>query len=728
MKQVLIKKGTAVVEEIPAPRVEQGSVLVETAYSCISIGTEISGIREGSKPLIQRAIEQPEHVIKTAKMAIEQGVGRTFSVVKGVLESGHPMGYSAAGTVIQVGEGINDIRNGERVACAGTGIANHAEIINVPRNLLVRIPDNLELRESSTVTLGAIALQGVRRTNPTIGETFLLTGLGIIGQLTAQILRANGCRVIGFDPDNARVVLAKSLGMGFGIFHDEDVITKVMQLTGGHGADGVIITAATPSDEVISQAFQSCRKKGRVVLVGDVGLHLKRDDFYMKEIDFFISTSYGPGRYEPGYEQKGLDYPIGYVRWTENRNMQEYLRLLSEGFIDIKPLIQKEYGIDEAPSAYAELKNAKEKPLMVLLKYSDKETSSKMISRAEVTPQWTRKEGLLNIAVIGGGSFAKEMHLPNLKRLKDRYKIYSVMSRTGSNAMATARQFEARYAVTDYKDILKDAETEALLITTRHNLHAEMAIEAIKAGKHVLVEKPMALNRKDLIALGSLLTGKAIPADVKSIASHIRAMSYEPRTNFMVGFNRRFSPFIRKAKELTSSRINPMIINYRMNAGYIPLTHWVHTEEGGGRNIGEACHIYDLFDFFTEAEVESVEAGSISPKTGHFARNDNFTAIIKYRDGSVCNLVYTALGSKECPKEEMDIYFDGRIISFSNYRKMEFFGTREKALVTRTFEKGHLEELEAFSTGIREGREPIPLWQQVQATEISFEVEERLWK
>lgn len=726
MKQVLIKKGQIIVEDVPSPKVDKGTVLVETVYSCISIGTEMMGVKEGSKPIVRRAIENPEYVAMAVKMALQQGIGRTLSVVKGVLESGNPTGYSAAGIVREVGEGVDDITVGDSVACAGAGIANHAEIINVPKNLLVKVPESLGLREASTITLGAIALQGIRRANPTLGETFLILGLGILGQLTSQMLMSNGCRVIGFDPDSSRVDSAMGSGMDFGVYTEDNIIQRVFLVTNGYGADGVIITAATPSDEVISQAFQSCRKKGRVVLVGDVGLNLKRGDFYAKEIDFLISTSYGPGRYEQNYERKGLDYPIGYVRWTENRNMQEYLRLLSEGKVDISRLIQKEFKIDDASSAYSELKGGKDKPLMVFLKYDSEGLFSKMTSKVLVAPRWSSVKGRLNVAVIGGSDFAKAMHLPNIKKLDSLFKVCAVMSRTGTNAKAVARQFEAKYATTDYKNILKDPEVDAVLISTRHNLHVPMAVEAVKAVKHVFVEKPMALNKKELLSLSSLLICREIPEDVESIASYIRTISYEPSVNFMVGFNRRFSPCLQKAKEIVSGRTNPMIIQYRMNAGYIPLSHWVHTEEGGGRNIGEACHIYDIFNFLVDKEVVSIDVKSISPKTEHYARNDNFIATVKFREGSLCSLIYTSLGSKDYPKEEMEIYLDGKIIRMCDYKKLDIFGARYKGLETKTVEKGHIEEMKAFAEAIKNKKEAIPLWQLVQATEISFEVERQL--
>ncbi|MFQ5585208.1 MAG: bi-domain-containing oxidoreductase [Thermodesulfobacteriota bacterium] len=715
MKQVLIKKGQAVVEDIPAPAVEAGKVLVRVAYSCVSVGTEMAGLREGGKPLIKRLIDKPENIKRGLKMVKEQGVARTMAVAKGVLDAGLPTGYSAAGAVIAVGEGIEDVSTGDRVACAGAGIANHAEVINVPRNLLVKIPEGLGYPDASTVTLGAIALQGVRRAAPTLGETFVVIGLGILGQLTVQLLNANGCRTVGIDLDEGRLDRAESLGMTCAIRTGEkDPGQRLMQLTEGTGADGVIVTAATPSDEVISQAFGMCRRKGRVVLVGDVGLDIKRSDIYVKELDFFISTSYGPGRYDPNYEEGGNDYPIAYVRWTENRNMGEYLRLVAEEKVQVVPLVSREYPLDEAQQAYDDLKGGEERPLMVLLKYDLPDEAGKPLSRRVDIPRLRGGEGVVvRLAVVGAGGFTKGMHLPNLQKLKNEYEIRAVMSRTGSTAKAVARQYEAHYATTDYQEILNDGDIDAVLIATRHNLHGTMTLDALKAGKHVLVEKPLCLTGDEL----------------KSIRKFYRPSKSAKKGApplLMVGFNRRFSPFMEKAKEITDQRLNPMIINYRMNAGYIPLSHWVHGEEGGGRNIGEACHMYDLFNFFTDAEVQSVEAASITPKTGQFAKNDNFIATVRYRDGSLCTLTYTALGSKEYPKEEMDIYVDEKIIKVRDYKQIEFFGIEMKGAESRVVDKGHLQELRVFFQAIRDGREAIPLWQQLQATEISFEVERQL--
>ncbi|NEP08921.1 MAG: Gfo/Idh/MocA family oxidoreductase [Symploca sp. SIO2C1] len=709
MKQVLIRQGQAVVEEVPAPQVESGTVLVQVAHSCISVGTEMAGVKTSSLPLWNRALKQPENVKKVLQLAATQGIVRTASVVQGKLASGTPTGYSAAGMVVAVGAGIEDLQIGDRVACAGAQCAHHAELICVPRNLTVPLPEKLELTQASTVTLGAIALQGVRRANPTLGEVFVVLGLGILGQLTAQMLQANGCRVIGTDLDSKRIAIAQSLGMDVGIDPQEgNSIEQVIRLTDGYGADGVIITAATPADSVISTAFQMCRKKGRVVLVGDVGLNLNRADFYQKELDFFISTSYGPGRYDRNYEEQGLDYPVAYVRWTENRNMAEYLRLIAAGKIKIDPLINATYPIEKATEAYESLKGDGDKPLMVLLAYP--QTEPKLI-RVVPNPQAKAAgKNLIRVAVVGAGGFAKGMHLPNLQTLPNLYHLQAIVSRTGHNAIATAKQFGANYATTDYQQVLQDSEVDAIIITTRHHLHASMTLAALEAGKHVLVEKPLALE----------------PAELEQITSFYQG-SREGKPILLTGFNRRFSPYARRIYQLVQGRSNPMILNYRMNAGYIPLDHWVHSEEGGGRNRGEACHLYDLFTYLTGSKVTAVNAHSIVPKTSHYSSRDNFVATMNFADGSVATLTYTALGTTSYPKEKLELFVDGKVLVIDDYRELILAGVRAKNLKTPTMEKGQKQELEIFAQAIQQGKEwPILLWQQIQATEISFAVEQQL--
>ena len=713
MKQVLIKKGQVLVDDIAAPVTEPGTVLVRVDHSCISIGTEMSGIKASSLPLWKRALQQPEKVKKALKMISTQGLSATKTLVEGKLDEAQPTGYSAAGTILEVGDGITDLAVGDRVACAGAQCAHHAEVIRVPRNLTVLLPDELGFAEASTVTLGAIAMQGVRRAQPTLGETFVVIGLGILGQLASQLLRANGCRVIGTDLDRGRIRIAQELGQHIGIHPDDGSdVEQVARLTDGAGADGVIITAATPSDAVISTAFKMCRKKGRVVLVGDVGLNLNRADFYAKELDFFISCSYGPGRYDANYEERGLDYPLSYVRWTENRNMGEYLRLVAEGRVNLKPLIGAVFPVAQTTEAYAAVRQGAVKAPLVLLSYPPPAVAGPEVRAVRNVQARPAGKGLVRLALIGAGNFAKAMHLPNLRNLPEHFHLQAVMSRTGHSAANLAKQFGANYSTTEFSEVLRDPEVDAVLISTRHNLHASMCLQALQAGKHVLVEKPLALTQADLLA-------------VEGFYHSVAAGTTAPV--LLTGFNRRFSPVAQRMKQIVAGRTNPMILNYRMNAGYIPLDSWVHTAEGGGRNMGEACHIYDLFTFLTGAKVVEVTAQAIKPASGYYTHTDNFVTNLRFDDGSVGSLTYTALGSKDYPKEKLDVYVDGKVLVMDDYLDLTVTGARQKGVSSRLQQKGHSEELKAFAQCIRQGGDwPIPLSEQIQATDISFQVEKFL--
>jgi len=717
MKQILVKQGKIIVEEVPAPMVNKNSVLVEVQFSLISTGTEMAVLTTSGESLLKKVVKKPNNIKKVINKVRTQSISQTLAKIKGQIETARPSGYSCSGVVIDVGENIKDIKIGDRVACAGGGYANHAEIVCVPRNLVVKIPENLGFKEAASVTLGAIAMQGVRRADSRIGEFVAVIGLGLIGQITVHILKAVCCRVVGVDIEKTRVELAKSICMDYGITsNEEDPVSAVFRFTNGYGVDSAIITAATQSDLPVKQAMEMTRKKGKIVVVGDVGLHLERKPFYERELDFLISTSYGPGRYDANYEEKGLDYPYAYVRWTENRNMQEYLRLLSENKININALVSQAYPIEEATKAYDALKR-ESRPLGVFLKYREQIKNDQLLLKLAremvLTPKIKAKDTkqkILNVALIGAGNFAKKMRLPNLQKLNDKYQIYAIVDANSTNAKETAKKFGANHAATDYSNIIKDDNVDLVMVCTRHHLHAKMVIEALKAGKHVFVEKPLCLNKEEL---------KEIIKTYNSI--NIKSLF------LTVGFNRRYSPYAKRIKDIIKERINPMIINYRMNAGFIPKNHWIQTEQGGGRNIGEACHIYDLFNFFTESEVESISASSITPRTEQYTMNDNFVGTIKYKDGSVCNLTYTVLGTKEIPKEQMEIYVDEKIILLNDYKKLEIFGAKIKGMETKMQKKGHYEELIELAARIKEGNEsPIPLWQLVQATEISFKVEEQL--
>jgi len=712
MKQVLVRQGQVDVVEVPAPLVADGAVLVRVSHSCISVGTEMSGIGTGAVPLWKRALREPDSVRRAIDKVVRQGFKRAVREIQVGLSTGQPTGYSLAGTVMEVGVSVEDMQPGDRVGCAGAQCAHHAEIVCVPRNLAVRIPGDIGFPEASTVTLGAIALQGVRRAVPTLGECFVVIGLGIIGQLTAQILKANGCRVIGLDLDAGRIALAEELGLDVGMNPEVDLdVAQVARLTDGVGADGVIITAASRSDAVVSTAFQMCRKKGRVVLVGDVGLGLNRADFYKKEIDFLISSSYGPGRYDRKYEEKNVDYPIGYVRWTENRNMAAYLQLLAEGKVAVERLLGGTRRIDEAAEAYESLQAGESRPLTVLLSCPDHDNERvpvRVVPNARACPI---ARGLIRVAVVGAGEFATSVHLPNLGRLSGRYGIHAVCNRTGSSSVAVSRKFGAAYSTTDFREVLADDDVDLILIATRHNLHGSMIMAALEAGKHVFTEKPLSLDRGDLA----------------KIVSFYDVGESETRPILCVGFNRRFSPHVRRIDEMMRNCTHPVIINYRMNAGYVPADHWVHSEEGGGRNRGEACHIYDLFTYLTDRKVVNVDAQSIHPSGDYYRRNDNFVTTMTFEDGSVATLTYTALGSKAYPKERMTVFCDGKVLELDDYRELVVFGSGEKGHRTDEAEKGHIQELEYLADAIQNGGDwPIPLWQQVQATEISFAVEDRI--
>jgi predicted dehydrogenase len=566
------------------------------------------------------------------------------------------------------------------------------------------VPDELDLAQASTVTLGAIALQGVRRAEPTLGETIGVIGLGILGQLTVQMLRAAGCRVIGVDVEPRRVEQAIANGMDFGANGGEAFVQRARAATGDFGADAVIVTAATPSHDVMRDAFAACRKKGRVVLVGDVGLNLNRSDMYEKELDFRISTSYGPGRYDPVYEEEGADYPLAYVRWTENRNMAEYLRLLAAGALSLERFETETFEIDAATDAYEALGGDGERPLLALLSYPDRQEAA---SRTSQLRRLTPRAGRIKVALVGAGNFAQGTHLPNLLRLRKDFELHSVMSRTGATARALAAQAGAALATTDLDEVLNDDEVDLVLVATRHDLHASIALQALAAGKHVFVEKPLALTEHELGQIEAFYDENDQPL-------------------LMTGFNRRFSPAATQLRHAMEGRSGPVVASYRVNAGTVPADSWVHGPEGGGRNIGEACHMYDLFLFLTGAMPTDVSATPIDSSTAAWKANDNFVATIGFDDGSVCTLAYTALGHRQHPKERLEVFSAGSVAALDDFRSLTVAGG-DGGWKSRTQQKGHAEELAALATALVEGGPwPISLEDQLVATRISFEVERRL--
>jgi predicted dehydrogenase/threonine dehydrogenase-like Zn-dependent dehydrogenase len=626
---------------------------------------------------------------------------------------GWTIGYSAAGEVMAVGEGVTDLAPGDLVACAGAGQANHADFIVVKRNLVCRLPPGCPVNLAASTTVGAIALQGVRRAAPQLGERVALIGLGLIGQITAQLLRAAGCTVIGHDLDPARVERARSLGMAHGSSQADQFKALVRDVTGGFGADRTLVTAATKSNALINLAMEVTRRKGTVVAVGDIGLKIERDVFYHKEIDLLMSTSYGPGRYDRSYEVDGHDYPFAYVRWTENRNMQSYLELLAGGRIDIQPLIDRVISVEDAPAAYRELAGGNGAlPLGVLIRYPDDERElPEPADATHVAIRGARKPSgaAVNYALVGAGAFGTSMLVPQMNKRRDRFFLRGVVSRNGAQGNNFARDNRVERLTSNLDDVLTDSSFDLVVIATRHHEHATQTIRSLRAGKHVFVEKPLALTWEEL-------------ADV---ADTYRSLTTRPL--LMVGFNRRFSPAIQTLKMHIEARRAPLVIEYRLNAGYLAPDHWVHNEQGGGRNIGEACHMYDVFRSLIGSPVASVIAEAIDPGPLPYRRNDNFSATIRYEDGSLAHLLYTSLGPKALPKERVEVFCDGETYILDDYRSLTRAGDGS-ALWSGDQDKGHYEELSRFGDAIAsDGESPIPFDEIVETSAVALRVEDCLF-
>jgi len=623
-------------------------------------------------------------------------------------------GYSAAGEVVGVGDGIGDLAVGEYVACAGAGQANHADYVSVKRNLVCRIPHGCPVNLAASTTVGAIALQGVRRAAPQLGERVAVLGLGLIGQITAQLLRAAGCDVMGLDLDSARVDRARSLGMESGASEPDSFKALVRDATGGRGADRTLITAATKSHSIVNLAMDVTRAKGTVVIVGDVGLKLEREVFYRKEIDLLMSTSYGPGRYDTAYEVEGHDYPFSYVRWTLNRNMQAYLDLLARGRLQVQPLIDRVISVEEAPSAYRALADGTTTlPLGVVIRYPDDARALPEpadSTRVVIRGHRTAPAGPLKYALVGAGAFGTSMLVPQMKKRRDRFFLKAVVSRNASQGGNFARENQVEVLTADLGQVLGDPSIDLVVIATRHHEHADQVVRALEAGKHVFVEKPLALTWRELDRIEMVHQG------------------LNPAPMLLVGYNRRFSPALTMIKSLIDGRRAPVMIAYRLNAGYIPLDHWVHGPQGGGRNIGEACHMYDVFRFLAGAPVSSIQASAIDPGVLPYRRNDNFSATIAYENGSLAQLLYTSLGPKTgLGKERIEVFCDGETYVVDDFKRLIKGSDGSVLWQSHETDKGHFEELSRFGDAIASGDPPpIPVDELIETSAVALRVEDLL--
>ncbi len=703
MKQVLqnAKTGAVSVLDVPAPLVQPGHVLVRTAASLISAGTERSSVESAQKNLLARAIEQPHLVKQTIDKARAEGVGRTIDAIRGKLASFTALGYSASGTVIDFGVEVDGFRVGDRVACAGVGYASHAEVLSVPQNLCVQLPADVDFDSAAFATVGAIALQGVRLAELTLGESVVVIGLGLIGQLTVQLLNAHGCRVFAIDVETNKIDLAKRLGANDGCAPGDAAKQRVLEWSRGRGADAVLITAGTESNEPVELAGEVSRAKGRVIVVGAVGLTLPRKPYYDRELTFRISMSYGPGRYDREYEERGHDYPIGYVRWTEGRNIEAFLDMIAAGKVNVAPLVTHRFKVDEAERAY-ELITSSEPHVGVLLQY---DADRPLDERIALTAKPAKAEKSVRLGLIGAGDYAKSMLLPNFK--ESGAEFVGINTASGVSARSVGDQYGFRFCASNADEVINDKDVNLVVIATRPASHGDLARRALAAGKNVFVEKPLATTEEELDAiLDTVQSGGAL----------------------MVGFNRRFSPLARAARDFFANRQTPLSINYRVNAGRFSPNHWVQDPREGGRIIGEVCHFIDFTHFLTGSLTRRVFAESVASQNSEMTDEDSVFITLRLADGSNASIAYLAEGDKALAKERIEIFGGGRSFVIDDFRSATAYENgKEKTTKLREQDKGQREEVRAVMSVLLEGKPaPIALEDLVTTTRATFRIKDSL--
>jgi len=700
MRQVVqdFRKGQIFVPEVPFPASRPGRVLVANRCSLISAGTERAKVELGRMSLAGRAHARPEQFRQVLRTLRTTGPLATYRKVRNRLESLSALGYSCAGKVLAVGEEVEGLLPGDLVACAGAGFANHAEIISVPKNLCAKVPSGVSLEAAAYTTVGAIAMHGLRLARLSLGETVAIIGLGLIGQICAQIARASGCDVIGIDTDSQRNELARRLGA-------DRALTPTEAATDGAAVDAVVIAAATRSSEPIRLAARICRDRGRVVVTGDVGMTVPRNLYYAKELQLIVSRSYGPGRYDSTYEEDGIDYPIGYVRWTEQRNMEAVLRLMQQGLLDVSSLTTHRFPLEEADQAYNLIsdKNNGSPHLGVLLIYPEETTHLEM-PRPSLAAALTQRNGPLSVSFIGAGNFAKDVLIPAFKRQRG-VALRSVATESGLTARSVCDRFSFERP-TSVEEIIQDPDVDAVVIATQHDSHAALAVQALRAGKAVLLEKPLALDGRQLAAL-------------------VEAQAATGGTP-TVGFNRRHAPAVRELSKFLESRREPLSMLYRVNAGYLPKTHWTQTAAGGGRILGEACHFVDLLHHLAGSPPLRVSASALLD--GDRYSGDNVSATITFADGSVGTLLYLANGSPSVPKEWLEISTGGHTARIDDFRSLQIdlaSGKRRRWSYRR--DMGHEAEVKAFVAALAgEGELPLPFEEAVWSTAATIAIVESI--
>ncbi len=700
MKQIVqdARKGTINVIDIPIPAVTENTILVKTHYSLISAGTEKLMLEFGRKSLVGKARARPDLVKQVMQKAKREGVRSTLRRALTRLEIPLPMGYSCAGEIVEMGEGISGFRVGDRVACGGAGYANHAEFIVVPRHLFVKIPADVDMKDAAFVTVGSIALHGVRMASPGVNEYVGVIGLGLIGQITAQILHASGCKVFGFDIDRQKVDFALRGGMHSGSSKLSEARLVVDAFTQGRGLDSILITASTTSNEPIVLSGELARDRGRVVAVGAVNLDIPRRLFYDKELDFKISRSYGPGRYDRTYEEKGVDYPIGYVRWTENRNMETIIDMVADKRIGAGGLITHTFVVKDVHKAYSVITKTKGDYYGILIAFGDTKPAKKITLRTRPAA----KTKMINVGIIGAGNFARDFIIPVIAKSKNT-RLVGIATGRGLSAKYVADKFGASYITTEAREIMQDKSINCVFIMTRHALHTALVVDALKNGKDVFVEKPMAMNYEEL----------------KDIIKIWEKTDHR----VMVGYNRRFAPHVTaiKGNLIIDSPAN---IVYRVNAGVVPPDSWIHDiAEGGGRIIGEVCHFVDLLIHLTESNPVRVYANTA-------VSYDNISALIEFENGSLGTIIYTPLGDSSFSKERIEIYSAGKVAVIDDFKYCTMFADQKEILRKRgPIRKGFSEEITAFFKSITAGEEsPIKFQQLIAGTVATLKIRDSISK
>lgn len=688
MKQVLQKLNTGKTEviEIPVPTPSSGTVLVRNAASLVSAGTERALVEFAGKSLLGKARSRPDLLRQALDKARREGLLSAAQAAFGRLGEAMPLGYSSAGTIEELGSSVQGFRVGQRVACAGGGYAVHAEYVVVPQNLLAVLPENLDFESAAFATLGAIALHGFRLADAQLGARVAVIGLGVLGQLAASVVQAAGCQVLGIDLDEKRVLLARKRGLP--AIGRKTVEEAAWAQSGGHGFDAVLVCADSASNDPIELAGEIARDRARIVAIGAVGMQVPRRTYYAKELNLIVSRSYGPGRYDPGYEEAGLDYPIGYVRWTEGRNLQAFVDLLGRGAIDVSALISHRFPIEKANKAY-ELIQGKQPFLGVLITYP--KTREKLAAAKRLQFPAAAKplaKGGVRLGVLGAGNFARYTMLPALKGLRG-LELVGIASASGRQAADLGKRFGFRYASSDDQQILKDKNINAVAVLTRHHLHGRQTLAALKAGKHVFSEKPLALTEKELTAIEKHLAGRGNPL-------------------LMVGFNRRFAPLAKQLVAFIGDRQQPLAAHYRVNAGPLPANHWLlDPNQGGGRLLGEGCHFIDFLTFVVGDAPISVSTQSLT--IGAERGQENLQVTLRFDDGSLGTLTYLSNGDRSLPKERLEVFCGGKVAVLDDYRALDLTQNGRTRGLRSSQEKGHRAAWQAFINALRTGGgPPIP--------------------